>query len=215
MKILKNLYPSLYPPCIIIENVKVSKSISQEIIDLENEVRKKYKLDDLINNHVIRAYRDFFWSIGIDPTKERPSSEALIRRLLHGKTLYRINNVVNAMNAVSAYTGIVFSAFDLQKIELPVILRASEGHEKLKIIGGDEITIPRDFPILIDNNGEIFSATVYRDGEKTKVTLSTKQLLLIAYIPTPIERAYGLKSIKMASDLICKVSGGKVVEKQI
>ena len=54
-------------------------------------MRKNYSLDGLKDEENIRAYRDFFWKLGIDPTKIRPAAEALIRRILGGKEIPRIN----------------------------------------------------------------------------------------------------------------------------
>ncbi|MEM2412537.1 MAG: hypothetical protein QW447_02425, partial [Candidatus Bathyarchaeia archaeon] len=48
------------------------------------EVKAKYDIEKLKENPVVRAYRDFYWKLGIDPTKTRPSGEALLRRVLHG-----------------------------------------------------------------------------------------------------------------------------------
>jgi DNA/RNA-binding domain of Phe-tRNA-synthetase-like protein len=44
--------------------------------------------------------RTLYKALGIDPTKTRPSNEALLRRALRGETLYRINTLVDALNLV-------------------------------------------------------------------------------------------------------------------
>ena len=50
--------------------------------EITEKVREKYDLDSVKNLPTFRAYRDFFWRVGIDPTKNRPAAEALIRRVL-------------------------------------------------------------------------------------------------------------------------------------
>jgi len=65
------------------------------------EVRQKYSLESLKDGAIFRAYRDFFWKVGIDPTKIRPAAEALVRRILAGKSIPTINNVVDSYNLAS------------------------------------------------------------------------------------------------------------------
>ncbi|PKL55961.1 MAG: hypothetical protein CVV35_07160, partial [Methanomicrobiales archaeon HGW-Methanomicrobiales-6] len=50
-------------------------------------VRERYTLERIKDEPLFRAYRDFFWRVGVDPTKTRPASEALVRRILAGKML--------------------------------------------------------------------------------------------------------------------------------
>jgi DNA/RNA-binding domain of Phe-tRNA-synthetase-like protein len=69
--------------------------------DKISELRQRFRLETLKDEPVIKAYRQFYWSLGIDPTKLRPSSEALVRRCLQGTVIPRINNVVDANNLAS------------------------------------------------------------------------------------------------------------------
>src|SRR5512137_2942998 len=75
-------------------------------------VSSQYTLEKVKDDPVFRAYRDFFWSVGIDPTKTRPASEALVRRILAGKPLPTINTAVDAYNLASVRTGVPLAAFD-------------------------------------------------------------------------------------------------------
>jgi len=213
-RLMLNRHPELRGLCSLIGGVKVSPKTPDFVFELEEEVKRKYSMGSLLDEPVIRGYRRFFWSIGIDPTKERPSSEALIRRILSGRGLYRINNVVDAMNMVSALTGVVMSVFDAEKISFPITLKPASGGEKILVIGGKEAVAPPGFPILVDFGGKVFSMTVYRDGEETKVTNKTKKVLLVAYIPKTMDIALGRKAIRMAEELICRVAKGGVIEKQ-
>ena len=66
--------------------------------EIITEIRERYTLEQVKGEPLFRAYRNFFWSVGIDPTKTRPASEALIRRVLAGKMLPTINTAVDAYN---------------------------------------------------------------------------------------------------------------------
>ena len=61
-----------------------------------SEAKAKYTIETLKDHPIVRAYRDFYWKLDIDPTKTRPSGEALLRRVLHGDELPRISTVVDA-----------------------------------------------------------------------------------------------------------------------
>jgi DNA/RNA-binding domain of Phe-tRNA-synthetase-like protein len=88
----------------VIRGVKVEQTNAQvEALrrTVTEEVRGKYRLELLKDNPTIRAYRDLFWSLGVDPTKTRPSGEALLRRVLHGREIPRISTVVDSYNLAS------------------------------------------------------------------------------------------------------------------
>ena len=67
---------------------------------------------------------------------------------------------------------------------------------------------------MVDNDGLVFSATVYRDGDYAKVTEKTKNILLVAYAPRTIERTHVVSSINMAVEHIILVADGKLEHKQ-
>ena len=69
------------------QKVKESSEISREIAEVEEEIKSKYKIDEVKGIKTIRLQRDFFWRMGVDPTKVRPASEALLRRILLNKGL--------------------------------------------------------------------------------------------------------------------------------
>jgi DNA/RNA-binding domain of Phe-tRNA-synthetase-like protein len=116
---LKNKYPGLSARVVKILDVTILlQSDSLEVFKPEVYAiaQKQWDLDRLKENPTFRAYRDFFWKLGIDPTKIRPASEALIRRILRGNSLPKINTFVDAYNLASISTAIPFGAFDLDKM---------------------------------------------------------------------------------------------------
>jgi len=117
---LKDCFPGLQVLVGHVKDVKVERGgleIQKFWEELFKEVKEKYSLESLKNVPVFRAYRDFFWRAGIDPTKIRPASEALIRRILAGKSIPSINNVVDAYNLASIKTEVALAAFDEDELE--------------------------------------------------------------------------------------------------
>ncbi len=129
----------------VMQNPGIEK-LKKETAD---EIKKKYNLDSLRDFPALRAYRDFFWRIGIDPTKERPSAEALIRRVLQGKEVPKINNVVDCYNIASMKTCICIGAFDKDKIHGKMILQFAVPEEKFLGIGMKETIVLRGNEIVI------------------------------------------------------------------
>lgn len=84
------------------------------------EVKTKYDVETLKDEPTVRAYRDLYWRLGIDPTKTRPSGESLLRRVLHGNELPNTSTVVDAYNLASMKTIIPISGFDLDLLVPPV-----------------------------------------------------------------------------------------------
>jgi len=163
------------------------------------ELRRRYNLSTLKDEPIIRAYRDFYWSIGIDPTKIRPSSEALLRRILQGKLFPEINNVVDAYNLASAVTMISIGAYDLDKITGKLSLGISHGEEFIGIGGKRLITRGE---IVVRDEEKIINIFPYRDADHTKITESTCEVLFLFSGVRGIERDYLLKARDTTLDIV-------------
>ena len=197
-------YPDLNVFWRVVKGVKVFVGECDKIREVESWVRENFSLEKLVEHPIVRSLRDFMWSIGIDPTKERPSSEALVRRILRRGRLPRINIVVDCGNAASAKTLIPLSIFDLDKIVPPIKLVASKGGEEILAIGNKRVKLGANFPILIDSSGKIFSATLYRDSEETKVTEKTKNILVVGYAPKDVPISNVRRAVNLTVELIDK-----------
>ncbi|MBC8497450.1 hypothetical protein H8D40_00560, partial [Candidatus Bathyarchaeota archaeon] len=103
-KDLETKFPSLSALVMRLQGAKVRledpelEAFKEEVIE---RIKGRWALEQLREHPVFRAYRDFFWRVGVDPTKTRPASEALIRRVLRGRSLPRINTFVDAYNLAS------------------------------------------------------------------------------------------------------------------
>ncbi|HJX23100.1 MAG TPA: phenylalanine--tRNA ligase beta subunit-related protein [Candidatus Bathyarchaeia archaeon] len=191
--------------------VKIERS-SKAFLDMErekiSEIRRKFKLDLLKEEELIRAYRRFYWALRIDPTKVRPSSEALIRRSLQGAEIPKINNVVDAYNMASMETLIPMGAFDLDRIKPPIIMRYSRPGEKFVKIGGFEEELVGNELVLADAE-KVINRYPHRDSDLTKVTFDTSNvLLIIAGIPG-VEEKNIATATKKACIYITSFAGGK------
>jgi len=89
----------------------------------------------------IKALRDAYRALGNDPTRYRGSNEALVRRIVQGKELYRVNTVVDINNLISLETLQSAGTFDLDQIQPPVTFHAGRPSESYLGIGRGEIKI--------------------------------------------------------------------------
>lgn len=175
-----------------------------DVAELLNYVKDNFTLENLKENKVVRAYRDFFWKLGIDPTKTRPASEALVRRALRGQ-FPRINYVVDAGNIASAYTLIPIGMYDLDRAELPLAIKCSIGGEIFRPIGGREEVLGIGTPILVDSKGVVMHIYPHRDSVETCVTESTKRIITIAAGVPGVDRDLVVKAISIVVKLLNKI----------
>jgi len=133
------------------------------------ETIKDYSLETIKDEDVFREYRDFFWQLGIDPTKKRPAAEALTRRILQGKSIPReksiprVNTLVDSYNLASIKTGIPMGAFDLDRLDGALTLRFADGEEFLGI-GMEEPIVLRDVLVVSDEK-KLIAMYPYRDAD--------------------------------------------------
>lgn len=172
-------------------------------------VKGKYNLETLRENPIIKAYRRFFWKISIDPTKTRPSSEALIRRVLRGKNIPSINNVVDVGNAVSMESLISIGIYDIDKIKGKMTFRLSFEGEIFKPIGGHVEVLKEGIPVLADEE-KILHLYPHRDSIDTMVTENTKNVLVISAGVPGISKERVCYAVKRTCELLSKYADGCV-----
>ena len=149
---------------------------TKKIVKFDKET---YNLENLTRHPLVRAYRRFMWSLKIDPTKIRPSSEALIRRILRTGNLRNINNVVDSGNFASAETLIPIGIYDLNKITSELVLRHARKGELFRPIGGKDEFLLGNEVVLCDKE-KILHLFPYRDSAFTAVSENTHSVLIVA-----------------------------------
>jgi len=166
----------------LIVNVTVKKAdprleaFKEEVI---RELRSSYDTESLKDEPVLRAYRDFFWQIKVDPTKTRPAAEALIRRIVAGNPLPRINTLVDAYNLASMKTEVSIAAFDEDKLHGNLTMRYAAKGERFLGIGMDKSLLLQGGEIIVSDGEKLVAIYPYRDAEESKVTDATRNVLLL------------------------------------
>lgn len=160
-----------------IRNTKYSVELWQEIGILSDDYRIKFNTDSLKSVSSIQATRRIYKLCGKDPSRYRPSGEALVRRVLQGKKLYQIDTLVDMINLASMRFGYSIGAFDADKFSGGTLtLGIGREGEPYEGIGRGLINIA-GLPVYRDAIGGIGTPT--SDNERTKVSLSTTRLLVL------------------------------------
>ena len=159
-------------------------SVDAALAKLMDEVcvrkRQEFTVETLAESEPVRAVRAMFREWGMDPSKYRPSSEALLRRVVQGKGLYRVSNVVDIGNLGSLETGWPYGCYDRSKINTPVSLRHGAAGEKYEGIG-KQIWHLEGRPVLADPQGPFGSPI--SDSTRSMITESATQVMIVIYAP--------------------------------
>jgi DNA/RNA-binding domain of Phe-tRNA-synthetase-like protein len=209
---LANRFPGLRVVVEYVDGVKVENSgadlqnLSKEVLA---EVKQKYSLESLKDVAIFRAYRDFFWKVGIDPTKIRPAAEALVRRILAGKPIPMINNVVDSYNLASIKTEVALAAFNRDEIKGDLLMRTAQSGEKFVGIGMSDPMELNGGEIVISDEEKLVAVYPYRDADRSRVSGTTRNLTILVCGVPGIDKEILADAGKVALDLVTKFCGGE------
>jgi len=164
---------------IVLAQVRVSQhneKLWQEIDQRATNISLEYSLEALNEVENIKALRDGYKAIGKDSSRYRGSAEALARRIIQGKGLYKVNTIVDINNLVSLESMHSVGSYDLSCVKQPIIFRIGQPGEVYKGIGKEIINIA-ELPVFADMIGPFGSPT--SDSEKAMITEDTKDLMMV------------------------------------
>jgi len=132
----------------------------------------------------VTAVRTMYKRVGLDPTKTRPSSEALLRRVRKGDTLPRINSMVDVCNWCSLEFQLPYGLYDADHIEGDAELRLGTAGESYAGIRKDDVHVEGRIT-LADRSGPFGNPT--SDSARTMVTTATTRALLVVFAPREVD----------------------------
>lgn len=158
-------------------NSPYNEALWTEINLLGERFRKELTTESLKELTSISATRRVYRACGKDPSRYRPASEALIRRMLQGKELYQRDTLVDLINLASIAYGYSIGGFDADKfVGDTLTLGIGREGEPYEGIGRGFINI-HGLPVYRDEQGGVGTPT--SDNERTKMTLETRHLLVL------------------------------------
>ncbi|GFZ33208.1 tRNA-binding protein [Clostridium zeae] len=177
---LKKVCPQITLGCIQaqVEVESSSNSLWEEINDYCEMLKKEIHIEDLASLTNIKEGREVYKKLGKVPSKYRLSSEALVRRILQGKGIYKLNNIVEINNLISIKSKRPVGSYNIRNLNSPISLTIGKEGEQYKGIGKENINIA-NLPVLADSVGSFGSPT--SDSERAMITNNVSEILMCIF----------------------------------
>ncbi len=156
-----------------ISNPEFWKNIETDIILIKNT-----GLESISSLKTISTARKVYKNCGADPLRYRLAADSLMRRIIKGYELYRVNNVIDILNYISFTTGISIGGYDISKIEGSTTLDIGKKDEPYEGIGRGFVNIS-NLPVLRDSLGAFGTPT--SDSLRTMVTDNTHHFMMVFF----------------------------------
>jgi DNA/RNA-binding domain of Phe-tRNA-synthetase-like protein len=153
-----------------------------------------------------QAVRAMYRRIGVDPTKTRPSSEALLRRVRKGDQLPRINTLVDICNWCSLEFQLPYGLYDVLALQPPVVLRIGHQGESYPGIRKDVVNVAERLT-LADQAGPFGNPT--SDSARTMVTQATSDVLTVVFAPAETTEARLASVLEATAGRLIQFAGGR------
>jgi DNA/RNA-binding domain of Phe-tRNA-synthetase-like protein len=192
-----------------IHNVLITtqKTAYNKLLVCAKEYSEKFKDKNIGEVDGVINARSLFRSIGMDPTKHRPSSEALLRRALKGKDYFSINTLVDLGNWCSLDFLLPICAYDSDKTEGDITARL--GLEDESYFGHNNREVSLHNRYLIADTQCPFGSPI-TDSIRTAVDVNTKNAILIIFAPEDYDDELLQKQMKIFAGRVREICGGEV-----
>ncbi len=187
-------------------------ALRAEIDQVTARVRSAYAGRQPSEIEGLRPARDLYHRVGIDPTKLRPSSEALLRRVLRGDGLPIINSLVDINNLCSLEFLLPIGLHDLDAARGRLTLRVGHVGEGYDAIGKGAYSVEGRITAA-DELGPCGSPT--SDSQRTMITLTTRRCLMIIYAPLGHPAATLEAHAATAASRIMRFAGGAILQSRV
>jgi DNA/RNA-binding domain of Phe-tRNA-synthetase-like protein len=154
--------------------------------------------------HEVAAVRSMYKRVGLDPTKTRPSSEALLRRIRRGDSLPRINSMVDVCNWCSLEFQLPYGLYDASRISGDVTLRIGREGEQYAGIRKDDVHVGGRIT-LADERGPFGNPT--SDSARTMITVETTSAMLVVFAPVEFDAKRLQRVMNATSERMTEFTG--------
>jgi DNA/RNA-binding domain of Phe-tRNA-synthetase-like protein len=199
------LAPIVVPACLAFDGVTVlahDHRLDAPFAEAEARLRAGgTSLDE-----ALQRTRALYRAIGLDPTKTRPSSESLLRRVRRGDTLPRVNTIVDLCNWCSVETQIAFGVYDRDRIAGEALsLRLGADGEGYDGIRKDRVNVAGRLT-LADADGPFGNPT--SDSLRTSVSASTTRVLFVLFVPAATPAVDYDRAVALTAQRVAEFAGG-------
>ena len=153
----------------------------------------------------IKEWRQVFKAAGVDPSRYRPSAEALYRRIKKQNYLAPVHSAIDLNNFFSIQYALPAGIYDAAHISEGLTIRTGFPEESYDALNGRVVNL-ENMIVAADNEGPFGSP--YVDSERTKVTESAKNLLQIIYLRPSMSKEDGGELTRSVMDMFLQIHGG-------
>jgi DNA/RNA-binding domain of Phe-tRNA-synthetase-like protein len=188
------------------------EGLGGELRSVADRLARNLTVEAVAEMGTVRAVRAMFRAWGLDPSKYRPSSEALLRRIAQGKGVYLISNIVDIVNLGSIETAWPYGCYDREKLRPPVTLRLGEHGEKYEGIGR-RVWHLEGRPVLADAEGP-FGAPI-SDSTRTQITSETRSFVATIFAPASSRDAAIEQALSRMAERLERWAGASGIHREI
>jgi DNA/RNA-binding domain of Phe-tRNA-synthetase-like protein len=153
-----------------------------------------------------QTVREMYRRIGLDPTKTRPSNEALLRRVRRGDPFPRVNALVDAVNLCSLELQLPYGVYDRRAISGPIVLRLGREGEAYDGIRKDAVHVGGRVTVA-DDHGPFGNPT--SDSARAMVTAAATEALVVVYAPASTTPQHLAAVLDRTAALVTVAVGGR------
>jgi DNA/RNA-binding domain of Phe-tRNA-synthetase-like protein len=194
-----------------VDNTRRVPEITELLEGAAGAVRESFKQYESPAKHpILAAWRGAYKKFGADPHEYRSSAEALVRRVLKGDTLPRINTLVDLYNYISLKYILPVGGENTDAISGDMHLAFASGLEAFTRINGTENETPKPGEVVYkDSAGVICRRWNWREADRTKMTESTVNAVMVIDAIPPTEKAAVLEATNELQALVKQYCGGE------
>tara|TARA_B100001179_G_scaffold177442_1_gene132695 strand:- start:3909 stop:4601 length:693 start_codon:yes stop_codon:yes gene_type:complete len=160
------------------------------------------------HDDVTMAVRGLYRRLGIDPTKRRPSSEALLRRVRRGEPLPRVNALVDVCNWCSVESRLPFGLYDADQIHGVIECRRGRQGEAYSGIRKDDVNVDGRL-VLSDQTGAFGNPS--SDSVRTMITSSTTSAMVVVFAPLDVDSRIVASTVDTVTARVMQFIGPRAI----
>lgn len=191
------------------EDVDLSRDragLQAELDTVCETLRKRYQGTGWLEIPGVAETRSLYKAIGLDPTKVRPSSEALLRRVLKGQPLYQVNLLVDTVNLCSLEFQLSYGVYDLDTLVPPIEARLGRPGESYAGIRKGPVHLGGRI-CLADERGAFGNPT--SDSARASISESTRRALVVIFAPHTMKRELLTKRLEQTVERVSRFTGAR------
>lgn len=201
----------------VVEGIQWKKSdsyLSEYMRRVQVKIQSTCSLEELKRVPAVRCFRNLYWLFHMDPTKIRPSAEALARRVLSGGHLPSVDSVVDCVNCVSLNHLLPISCFDKQSLLGNLCVRQARPGEIFTTLGGNKKEVQKGELVISDKEKIICRGYASMDAWETRIQPATHDVVLVVYRAPGIAQESVAVCLEEICDLLIAINGGRLHQVQ-